>query len=310
MTTPADTARALRGADYSKQRTRDLIPASGFDVDGAPDLPSLASDEQRARLGILPRRSLWPEVDQLGEAIAEAERRQVEATAEQHDLQERRRTAPNIDARAMAEWIAGGEHGERPASLVLDLDRRIVEAEAARDGAALQVDRLLQQRANFVAKHRDRLANVAAQQRELAHRQLLDLLDQVAAARDRLSDLRQAEVWAKTWPDDFKGTPNTSVLCGGYMKPVKETLGVTTKVAVGSVVDVLRLDADFLAAMGPPAMRGPDSREAVWLETPAGRTEHQQRLQEAMEAFAYEHGRYPDDAELEFWIQTHKECMA
>lgn len=71
-----------------------------------PGLPQeLVQHERRAVLGVLPRKSLWPELDEFNRRLAEYQGRQLEVEQRLRGLHEQRVNAPNVDAQAAADWV-------------------------------------------------------------------------------------------------------------------------------------------------------------------------------------------------------------
>jgi len=99
---------------------------------------------------------------------------------------ERRANAPTTDADALARWEVAGRRGAKPKPTVEALDAEIQEAELAHNGLDRAVDLALEQKCEYVEKHRDRLANVARQQAEDAHKRLRGLLDELEETRTLL----------------------------------------------------------------------------------------------------------------------------
>jgi hypothetical protein len=151
----------------------------------------------------------------------------------------------------VAEWYANGEQGPKPEPV--DLDAAIREAKVERDGLQIVLDRRLQERADFVARHRSRLRAVARQQREAEATRLQALLDEVRACRENLLDLRVSECWAACWPDEaVRHEPERRAVAGGRARPVQETLQIApSRIEFDRVIDLLRRDAQWVASVAP-----------------------------------------------------------
>ena len=55
------------------------VPFQGLDVNGMPE--NLALAERRAILGLLPRKSLWPELVEHDQRVTELQARQIDTEA-------------------------------------------------------------------------------------------------------------------------------------------------------------------------------------------------------------------------------------
>jgi hypothetical protein len=150
-----EDAAAARRAEASR-------PDAGVQVPGAPQ--ELAQQERRAVLGVLPRRSMWPELEEFNAQVAKLQGRQVSVEQRMQALHDQRVNAPSVDAQAAATWEVSGRQGPRPEPSVERIDAEIADAARERDGLLAAVDRALEDRGRFVERHRTRLANVAAQQ--------------------------------------------------------------------------------------------------------------------------------------------------
>jgi len=91
-----------------------------FPPEALPDTPrgDLARAERRGHLGIVPRRSLWPELAGHDQRGHELQQLHSDAVARLQQLTDQRQFAPERDAEAIAKWIADGKTGARPASMV------------------------------------------------------------------------------------------------------------------------------------------------------------------------------------------------
>jgi hypothetical protein len=252
-------------ADRGLARRRDRSePFSGLDITGMPRREELGNHERRSFLSILPRRSLWPDVAELDARITELQRRHPEAQERARDLSAQRADAPQRDAQALSEWELSGRRGPKPEPATERLDAELTAAERDRDALAIACDRLLEEKAAFVEKHRDRLVRVAGQQVDAAHARARELIDELAQVRDSLAGLRSAQLWAALFPADVTSQqPQTSLIAYGLAAPVRDTLGLRPAPAfeAAKVLELLRRDVDELrtaatsGAESPP--RGP-----------------------------------------------------
>ena len=192
-----------RAADVAVRRS-ELGPATGFDTAGAPPIAELARLEDDSRRRLSPKRRLWDETRHVRRARGRARR-----TA-------RRRTSKPHRCPRTAAWRARQGH-RRPLPLdrqrregrPADTDRTAVREQlsnAELEVAALQraVSTELQRRSAFVEKHRDRLAGEAGRLAERAGEVYTAAINELAAARAELVDVRidgRGEVcflWAAT----------------------------------------------------------------------------------------------------------------
>src|SRR5829696_3850281 len=99
--TQADHAASCACTLCSAPAPRDgAVPFDGLDHEGMPT--NLAQAERRAILGMLPRRSMWPEMDQHDQRLAALRTRQSDVENRLRGLLEQRVDAPAADAQAAA----------------------------------------------------------------------------------------------------------------------------------------------------------------------------------------------------------------
>src|SRR4051794_3228670 len=123
---------------------------------GDPDRQASSwAAETLARLPSRPRRRRWAELDQFDREVDNLNRRHAEAVGRLHEAEAAVARAPEDDARRVADWLAGGEKGDRPTP---SLYERQVDRDAARmlaDGLAAEVQRALEKRASYDAQPRE-----------------------------------------------------------------------------------------------------------------------------------------------------------
>jgi hypothetical protein len=190
-----DREHAARRRDESRPFAPDALPDLG-------DRRDLARAQRRGLLGVLPQRSLWPELADHNERVHDLQQQHADAVARLQGLKDQRELAPDRDAEAMAQWIADGQKGSRPTSTVDTVDEAIKEAERHEAGAQLAYDRALEARADFVERNRDRLVKVAEQEKLREHERFLKLVDELEQSRANMLTLREAETWARFFPDE------------------------------------------------------------------------------------------------------------
>lgn len=205
------------------------------------------SVEESALRRFSPRRSRWPQLAAIDERVAELDRGAAEANTTLADLRERRRTAPEHDAAAMADWIARGEKGRRPEPTAPRLDEAIAEAERRLAGFEAAAAEALEQKVRYVQKHRKRLAREADAQVEATRQRYRQAVAEAEAARDELVETRRTAVWARLYPHQSLNSAVSNAIAGGRRKPC-EAAGIGEPIQPGRVFRLLEADADWAAA--------------------------------------------------------------
>jgi hypothetical protein len=117
----------------------------------------------------------------------------------------------------------------------------------------------------------------AAKDADAAQRDYLNALEAAAQARSRLIDARATRLWVRRYPGDdaLSDTLYVSMVCGGLLVPMRETLGDGQQRSVATVLSALKRDAAVLATHGFTADQGDDEpnvrEQAVWEQTDEGR---------------------------------------
>lgn len=229
-------------------------PFEGVDVTGMP--ADLATAETNALRRRSPRRNRWPELAEIDARVADLERRQSEAAERVRDLRERLTASPRADADALATWELEGRKGSRPGATRQELEAELAEAEPLVAGLDAAVGRVLAEKAAFVTRHRARLVKDAEKATDAAHERMVELVGELEQARENLTDLRQAILWAQLYPGELAGRePNRALLFGGLAQPTRETLGVEVVVQAAHVLRALRADADYWRDAATPEQR-------------------------------------------------------
>jgi hypothetical protein len=107
--------------------------------------------------GSRPRRRRWKDLDRFDDQLDKLTQRHGEALARIAGAEAALAAAPADDARRYAEWLAGGEKGEKPGSSLQD---RTVERDgcvAFAAGLRLEIDRLLERRVEHVERNREKM---------------------------------------------------------------------------------------------------------------------------------------------------------
>lgn len=257
-------------------------------------------------VGVVPRRSAWPELQGLDDRIGEFQRRHTEAQELVRGLMEQRASSPTADADALATWELAGRKGPKPEPTADTLDRQVADAERDRDGLERAIDVTLEQKASHVEKHRARLVKVATQQADDAHARMLALVDELEQTRASLIELRAAAVWASLFPNSSAaGEPPTTLIARGLAEPITVALGLRPppQIQAAKLLELLRADADALKAAATAeqraAMEGRDPNRratgATWANTPEGEAAARQDKAEQIAAYRETWGVEPPE---------------
>jgi len=279
---------------------RDFEPGVNLDV-----------REQISKRRWSPRRNRWAQLAEFDARAAELERRQAEVTAELRDLNERRAGAPNEDVQRLAEWELRGRKGRRPESVIPELDAALKARRDEEGGLLLAIAAVLEEKVEFVTRHRRRLRQEADREVDAAHKRLVDVIAQIAPARQQVVEAREAAVWMAIYPDARQGQSPQSNFLGGGLLRIAEVLGIRSQLQHSRVVDALVADADWVAAAASPEeralMEGRHPRApkgAAWSESDEYRAERQAELDQALQAFRAEWGRDPTEPQLVAFMQA------
>lgn len=199
----------------------------------------LARQEQSALRRISPLRSRWPEVIEFDTRAGGLEQRAAAVAEELRRATQERNAAPEADTRRRAEWIAAGEKGDAPASIRLELDRRIEELERDRDGLLAAADAVVEEKATHVERHRKRLVRDADAHVTELRKRYEQLVEQLGETRGELIASRQASVWARTYPDRSAGATPPTTVAGGLSR-VLERAGIAGQVDAERIFELLR----------------------------------------------------------------------
>lgn len=170
---------------------------------------------------ISPRRNRWPELRVIDERLVELDRRQNELIATLAELRGRFERAGAEYADALAAWMAAGESEPKPVSEARTLEEAISEAEAEYAAIDNLRTRVLEERIEFVAKHRKRLVRDAERETEKAKAHYLTLIEELERAREELVGVRETAVWAALFPSEaLASMAPTYSLAGGFFVTV------------------------------------------------------------------------------------------
>ena len=205
------------------------------------------TEEQRARRSSRPKSRRFRGLDKIDDRINDLNCRLEDAWQEHRRAEERVRAAAADDAATLAKWIASGERGKRPEAVLYERQR---DADATRLTAeALQrtLDEALEERLQYVQRHREKMLAEARADVEQARADLLAHVQELPALRQRLLDARDVLTWVAVFPDPVEGYGFPTSLALGLREPVEATLETKARIDYGRVVAALEADIDALA---------------------------------------------------------------
>ena len=263
-----------------KQRLADDVRAERLKVSG---LRGIAADRDRARLELTeevralrstrpPNSRRWKQLAKHDDAVAAAQTKVEEARRAAQAAEDALQRAPREDANALADWLAGGERGERPQSVVYERQRERDAALLLVEAAVRVLDDALERRLQHVEKHRERMVEDA---REDVQGALSAVRDHVAALpelRARQIEARETLQWVASYPEPVVNFGSTASVALGLKAPVQDALGLEVQVEYRRLLSALEADAEALAnayarevadRLGVGPRRTPAS-EAMW----------------------------------------------
>ena len=239
-------------------------------------LAGIAAEEERAKRASRPRTRRWRGLAKSDDKLDALGLEQADALARLREAEERLRGAPADDARTLAEWLSGGERGERPAPVLYECERERDAARLIVEAASLRLDEALAERLHYVEKHRAKMLEDARRDVEAARDRLLAHARALPELRTDLLAARETLAWAAAFPEVLPAFGNPSALALGLRAPVKGALGTDAQVGFANVVAALEADAATLAErfgqelerrLGTAPPRSP-LREALWDSDP------------------------------------------
>ena len=293
--------RVVRQGERVAEQDRQLGELADPPAEARRRLAEAVTAEQSAWRRRSPARSRWPELVALDERVTDLDRRQAALVQEVAELEERLRAAEQADREALSQWLAAGEQGARPLPIAPAVKEKLEARRAERDAVEPARERLLAQKASFVAKHRGRLVREADQATQEAQARYLRRVEELERERVALYEARATALWAALYPSELMNTLPPTAIAGGLRKPVQEALGITTQLAPDMVWKLLRADAAALAEGATheqrAALEGRDPRQdanaAVWSETEEGRQAALEEKKEALRRYRQLWGRDP-----------------
>jgi hypothetical protein len=148
----------------------DAIDQAGLPAD-------LVATETNVWRRLSPARNRWPEIAEFDQRVAELEARQAAKAEELRELRDREISAPAADADRLATWQLDGERGDRPEPELPTIREQIERRREEWEALTRATERVLQEKAEFVAKHRGRLVKDADSHADQAHRRYLERRD-------------------------------------------------------------------------------------------------------------------------------------
>jgi hypothetical protein len=242
-----------------------------------------------AALSINPRNRRSRELAGFDEKVAALSARLGEANARILDLQSQRQGAPERDTERLAQWHLEGARGQRPEPEAGTFEQAIRDAEADRDGLQRAVDQVLDEKAAWVERHREKLVSDAAGETATARLEYEQAIEALEAARATLIDARLTELWALTFPSEVASRqPLRMQSLARALTGRLERAGVG-KFAIDAPVmgRLLREDAEALAVAIDPEQKallaGTDARAggALWEDSDQGQDLKQRAMREA-----------------------------
>jgi len=244
-----DAQTAIDAAKFVKEQA-DKLPKPDLRED--VNFQRLAGLEQSMLARISPwGRNRWPELVRLEERIAEFDQRQEDVRTKLRELHERRGRAETDHAAAFAEWLHTDQVGAKPVSEAAELEAGIIEGNAELAALDNLRDRVLEEKIDFVRKHRKRLVQDAEQATGEARERYLRLVDELAQVREELIGLRTTTVWAQVFPSEtLASQPPHAALMGGRLNEQEQHLpGLKRELPVYALLALLRADADYFSTV-------------------------------------------------------------
>ncbi len=236
------------------------------------------SEEERALRDSRPRTRRWRSLEKLDLAVDRAKQRQADAGARLQDAEAVLARAPEDDARALADWLAGGEKGSRPPAALYERERDRDAAKLLVEAAMLEVDRALERRLQHIERHRPQMLKDARRDIADARQRLSAHAQELPALRQALLDSRETLLWLASYPERSESFGFTAAAALGLREPIRRALGTDgARVEYAGLVQALDEDATAIAetfgpaqqkALGVEQKRTP-ATEAMWESDPA-----------------------------------------
>jgi len=235
-----------------------------------------AEGERSLRSSRPPNSRRWRQLAKHDDAIDKAAQRHADALQALQQAEQQLQAAPTEDARTLADWLARGERGERPASSLYERERERDAARLLVDAATLELDSALEQRHQHIDKHRPRMLEDAQQDARQASERLLAHARQLPELRAQLLEARRTLEWAATYPEHAPTFGFPTSLALGLRQPVQEAFGTSARIEYDALLNVLEADATALATRYSPEIErklgaappATPASEAMWSSDP------------------------------------------
>jgi hypothetical protein len=168
--------------------------------------------------------------------------RQAEISAELRELLELALNAASAYQHALAEWQLGGQQGPRPEPEQERIEQRIKELQADYEALTIAITRTLDEKTMHVEANRRKLIKEADERTQKKMAGYLEIVDQLAIAREELRPARRDALWSRLYPKPEAMAQAPDSLAGGRKKALAP-MGVTANVQPERVLDALREDA-------------------------------------------------------------------
>ncbi len=234
------------------------------------------TEEQRALRNSRPKTRRWKTLERLDHEVDRMKQRQDDAGARLQEAEAALARAPEDDARALADWLAGGEKGERPAASLYERQRERDAARLLVEAATVEIDRALERRLQHIERNRPKMLEDARRDVTDAHQRLQAHAQALPALRQALLDSRENLLWAAAYPDRAEGFGFTPAAALGLRAPMKRALGTDARIEFTGLVAALEEDATAIAEafgaeqkrqLGIEVPRTPQT-EAMWDSDP------------------------------------------
>ena len=217
----------------------------------------------------MPRRNLWPELLELELRLAELQQRHQRAIDDVARLTGELHRVEQDDRPWLAQWIAGGERGARPAALADRIRAEIAEREVDRDACDVLTGQQLpgqqlEEIVGFVSHHRKRLARRAGDERDRSRARVRELVDELERGGNRCGCCGPPSC-GRGYPQQVASAEPPTPLALGQSKVTEDTIGTRSQTAAAARIrpaaprrrptggSVLRLFADDVEHGGGPA---------------------------------------------------------
>jgi hypothetical protein len=286
----AAEAHDKNAQELAKERSQ-LRGIAHFPLDPAAAAQEL-SDERRVMLGSRPRGRRWKALARHDDAVDQVTQKHADAIARLQEAEQALQHAPQDDARSVADWLAAGENGERPAATLYERERDRDAARLLVDAVAIELDKALERRRQHIEAHREKMLGDLRKMIDAARDQLRAKVQELLPFRDELLEARAALVWLAHYPEHPASYGFPTAVAIGLAEPVKRTLGTKQRIEYAHLVALLEEDAEALAGafhedtrrqLGVVVRRSPE-QEAMWWDSDdpdlqAYRAEQRERLQ-------------------------------